>query len=149
MKAVFQICIAVLLICLSYSQGYGQNETPDDRQLVENAVNDYVIALYHAEPQRIERSVDTSLHKIGYFDYEGEAQNHVPMTYQELYDLAAKWNLSRDKVDDNSPNLIEIYDVSSKTASAKLTAVWGIDYMHLSKVDGHWKIMNIIWQSNP
>ncbi len=146
MKAIFHVFIVVLITSLTYNHSYSQNESSTDRQLVKSAVNDYVLALYHAEPQRIERSVDTTLRKVGYFEYEGEAQNHVPMTYQQLYDLAGTWNEKGDKIDDNSPKEIEIYDVSSKTASAKLTAVWGIDYMHLSKVDGRWKIMNIIWQ---
>ena len=146
MKAIFHVFIVVLITSLTYNHSYSQNESSTDRQLVKSAVNDYVLALYHAEPQRIERSVDTTLRKVGYFEYEGEAQNHVPMTYQQLYDLAGTWNEKGDKIDDNSPKEIEIYDVSSKTASAKLTVVWGIDYMHLSKVDGRWKIMNIIWQ---
>ena len=44
---------------------------------------------------------------------------------------------------------IEIYDVNTKTASAKLTAEWGVDYFHLSKVNDQWKIVNVIWQSMP
>jgi len=40
--------------------------------------------------------------------------------------------------------------VYNKTASARLTAEWGIDFMHLSKAaDGRWKILNIMWQSDP
>jgi hypothetical protein len=44
---------------------------------------------------------------------------------------------------------IVIYDVSDQTASAKLTAHWGIDYMHLAKFDGKWKITDILWQTPP
>ena len=120
-----------------------------DHDQVYAAIEDYVLGLYEVAPERIERSVHSSLHKIGYYEYNGEAYNHVPMTYQQLYDLAAKWNKAGDQVDDNSPKEIEIYEVHDKTASAKLTAKWGIDFMHLSKVDGRWKIMNIIWQSDP
>ena len=32
---------------------------------------------------------------------------------------------------------------------ARLDAEWGIDFFHLAKVDGTWKIMNVIWQSYP
>ena len=121
----------------------------DDRQLVKAAVEDYVLAFYNVEPERIVQSVDTTLRKVGYYDYNGKSYNHVPMTYQQLYDLAAKWNTKGDRVTAESPKKIEIYEVHDKTASAKLTAEWGIDFMHLSKVDGRWKIMNIIWQSDP
>jgi hypothetical protein len=42
-----------------------------------------------------------------------------------------------------------ILDILDKTASAKLVADWGIDYMHLAKLDGKWMIKNILWQSPP
>ena len=39
--------------------------------------------------------------------------------------------------------------VLDKTASAKVVAHWGVDYMHLAKVDGRWMIRNILCQSPP
>ncbi len=36
-----------------------------------------------------------------------------------------------------------------QTASVKLIAEWGIDYMHLAKYEGQWKIVNVLWQSHP
>ena len=34
-------------------------------------------------------------------------------------------------------------------ANVKLTAAWGIDYIHLTKAGGTWMIMNVIWQTPP
>ena len=44
---------------------------------------------------------------------------------------------------------ITVYDVLDQTATAKLVAEWGIDYMHLAKFDGKWMIVNVLWQSPP
>lgn len=138
---------SMLFICVSaFSQS---SATKDDRQLVHDAVENYLLALYNVEPELIAKSVDPTLRKIGYYEKDGKYYDNLPMTYQQLYDLAGKWNKSGEEVDDNSPRQIDIYEVHNKTASAKLTAEWGIDFMHLSKVDGQWKIMNIIWQSPP
>lgn len=120
-----------------------------DKELVYAAAEDYVLGLYNVEPERIARSVDTLLTKLGYYDYDGKSYYNVPMTYQKLYDLSAKWNAKGDRANAESPKKIEIFDVLDRTASAKLTAVWGIDYMHLGKIDGKWKIVNIMWQSLP
>ena len=122
-----------------------------DMEAVENAVRDYVDALYNAEPSKIERSVDTTLNKIGYwYDEEnGVYRDNLKMTYQQLYDLAGSWNSKGDRVNEKSPKEIKIYEVNDKTAVAKLTAEWGIDIFHLGKVDDQWKIFNIIWQSHP
>ncbi len=124
-------------------------EQKTDHQLVFEAIEDYVLGLYDVEPDRIERSVDTSLRKIGYYEYNGEAYNNIPMTYQQLYDLSAKWNVEGNRVTSESPKDIEIFEVYDKTATARLTAEWGIDHFHLGKVDGKWKIYNILWQSPP
>ena len=141
--------VLLSLLGISFFSHSSLSQGAVDEELVRAAVEDYVLALYDVEPERIARSVDTALHKIGYYEYNGETYNHVPMTYQQLYDLSAKWNKKGDQVTTDTPQVIEIYEVQDKTASAKLTAKWGIDFMHLSKVDGRWKIMNIMWQSPP
>jgi len=89
LKMIFVLSILIFFSATGHAQ---KMETKTDRELVKAAVEDYVLGLYNVEPERIARSVDTTLHKIGYFDYDGEAYYHVPMTYQQLYDLSAKWN---------------------------------------------------------
>ncbi|MFK8058641.1 MAG: nuclear transport factor 2 family protein [Polaribacter sp.] len=74
---------------------------------------------------------------------------NLEMTHKQLVNLAARWNKSGNQVTENSPKKIEIFDVNTKTASAKLTAEWGIDLFHLAKVNNQWKIVNVIWQSQP
>jgi hypothetical protein len=44
---------------------------------------------------------------------------------------------------------VEIYDVLDQTASAKLTASWGIDYLLLARRDGRWMIRQVLWQTPP
>lgn len=47
------------------------------------------------------------------------------------------------------PKQIDLLDVADQTASAKLTAWWGIDYLHLATHDGCWIIVHVLWQSPP
>lgn len=42
-----------------------------------------------------------------------------------------------------------MYDVQDQTASAKLTAWWGTDYLLLAKEKGRWMIIAVLWQSPP
>jgi hypothetical protein len=111
-------------------------------------VLDYVEALYEADSSRIERSVHRDLFKLGFErDKEGTYKPYR-MTYQELYDLAGRWNKT-GRVPKNSKKEIVVYDVADQTAAAKLTAMWGIDYLHLAKFDGKWMITDILWQTPP
>jgi hypothetical protein len=49
----------------------------------------------------------------------------------------------------DAPKGIDIYEVLDQTASVKLTASWGIDYMLLAKFDGRWMITHVLWQTPP
>lgn len=122
-----------------------------DHKSVKAAIEDYVEGLYQVDSTRIERSVDSTLRKLGYWYNKKDSayRDNLPMSYDQLVRLAARWNKDGKSVNENSPKKIDIYDINSKTASAKLTAEWGIDYFHLGKVNGEWKIFNIIWQSMP
>jgi hypothetical protein len=55
----------------------------------------------------------------------------------------------RSKTPAGAPKVIELYDVQDQTASAKLTAWWGIDYLLLAKQSGRWRITHVLWQSPP
>ena len=118
---------------------------------VEAAIKDYVEGLYLVDSTRIDKSVDKKLRKIGYWYHPDKKMyvDNLEMTHTQLSNLAAKWNKSGKSANENSPKEIVIYDVNTKTASAKLTAEWGIDLFHLAKVDDQWKIINVIWQSQP
>jgi len=122
-----------------------------DYQAVESAILDYVEGIYEVDSTRIERSVHPQLRKRGYWYNAKEAayRDNLDMTYDQLVHLAASWNKSGKRAGDSSPKKIEIYDVNDRTASAKLTAEWGIDYFHLAKLDDKWMIMNVLWQSIP
>ena len=120
-----------------------------DRESVRQAVLDYVEGVYEVAPQRIERSVHPDLVKRGFYTKKGEtAYTASPMTFTELVNLSKTYNKS-GKLPKTAPKEVVVFDVLDQTASAKLTAVWGIDYMQLAKYDGKWMIVNILWQSPP
>jgi hypothetical protein len=119
-----------------------------DRAAVAGAVADYVDALYQVDPARVERSVHPSLSKLG---FTRTAAGYAParMTYDELRALAARWNAGRRVDPARAPREITVLDLLDQTASAKLVADWGVDYLHLAKYDGRWQIVNVLWQSPP
>ncbi|MBT8219936.1 MAG: hypothetical protein HKO89_05430 [Saprospiraceae bacterium] len=135
----------------SESKAESNIEITSEYTAVESAILDYVEALYLVDSTRMERSVSPNLRKIGYWKdpKTGEYRDNLNMTYEQLVSLSARWNTDGKSADEDSVKEIDIYDINDRTASAKLTAVWGIDYMHLAKIDGKWLIMNVIWQSHP
>jgi DNA primase large subunit len=120
-----------------------------DRAGGRQAATDYVEALYQVDSMRVVRSVHPELVKYGYYTRDG-AYRGTPMNFTELKQLAASWNKDQKRVDpDTATKEVVVLDVLDKTASAKIVAHWGVDYMHLAKVDGTWMIRQILWQSPP
>jgi hypothetical protein len=140
--------IATLLLAALWPASGGQSVAAD-RAAVQQAALDYVEGLYEADVTRIERSVHTGLQKRGFWR-ESPSLPWGPqstMTYEQLIALAKTWNAKKDR--DTSIKKVDVYEVLDQTASAKVTAMWGIDYLHLAKYDGRWKIINILWQAHP
>lgn len=138
------LCL-LLIICSFLSQAQTANDE------VTNAVKDYVDAFYYGDTSKIHRSISMRVVKYGYYIpkaktiYEGE-----PMSFKEMIDYAAgvkKRGASANV--EKFPKKIEVFDVQDQTASAKLTAWWGTDYILLAKLDGRWMITHVLWQSPP
>jgi hypothetical protein len=127
-----------------------QQQADADREAVRQAVLDYVEGIYNVEPSRIERSVHPNLAKLGFYRPPAEAAYRAgsKMAFQQLVEIAKTYN-KEGKLRKDAPKEIVIYEVLDQTATVKLTAEWGIDYMHLAKFDGKWMIINVLWQSHP
>ena len=147
MKRVVLTAVVAALIGLS---GSAQSNGNAEKDAVAAAAMDYIVALYEAKPELIARSVHPNLAKVGFYRKKGDtAFTSATMSYQQLFDLAGTWNKDGKRPVATAPKGVTVYEVLNQTASAKVTALWGIDYMHLAKYDGKWKIINILWQEPP
>lgn len=119
-----------------------------DRAGVERAVLDYVEGLYELKPELIERSVHPELVKFGFARRSPDDDWRViPMSYERLHEIAGTYYKEAGGPPPGAPKTVEVLDVLNQTAAAKLTADWGVDYFHLAKYDGRWKIVHVLWQS--
>ena len=146
MKTRFATMLAVAILTVPATAGAQTRDA--DREAVRLAALDYVEGVYNVQPDRIERSVHTSLVKRGFYkDTAAGPYNESPMTYEQLVRLAGNWNKEGKR--DTSIKDVAVLDVLDQTAVAKVTASWGIDYMLLAKYGDRWKITQILWQSHP
>ena len=140
---------ALLLAAAALPMQASQSSAAADRAAVQQAALDYIDGIYLTDTSRIERSVHPQLQKRGFWR-DSATQPWGPqtqMTYEQLVKVAQTWNAKKDR--DLSIKKVDVYEVLDQTATAKIAANWGIDYMHLAKYDGRWKIINILWQAHP
>ncbi len=112
-----------------------------------SVARDYLEGIYEVDPSRIERSVHPDLAKTGLYLHEGEF-TPVGMTYEELLETARTFNAS-GWIPSHAPGHVELVERTDRTAVARVTAVWGIDYLTLARFEDGWKIVHALWQSPP
>lgn len=122
-----------------------------DEENVLQACYNYIDTWYRADTTLAHKSIHPSLRKAGYYYMvdENKYSEQLEMPFRNFIDYAAQWNANGEKANSTSPRDVRIFEISDKTAVAKVTAIWGIDYISLAKIDNTWKIINVLWQSEP
>jgi hypothetical protein len=140
----------LLLLLACPLQLWAQAAPALEHEAVRRAVLDYVEGFYERDSTKFVRSVRPEVYKFGFFvprdssRYEGRS-----MTWPEFHAFANRAKASGRFAAPTAPKEVVIYDVLDQTASAKLTAYWGIDYVLLGKFDGRWMITSVLWQTPP
>ena len=145
-----RLLFLVMTVFMLAIPAVAQEQANSDKEAVRQAVLDYVEGIYNVEPARIERSVSPNLAKLGFYRPPADTAYRPgrTMAFQQLVEIAKTYN-KEGKLRKDPRKEITIYEVMDQTATVKLSAEWGIDYMHLAKIDGKWMIVNVLWQSHP
>lgn len=125
-------------------------QVEQDRDAVRAAVLDYVEGFYEGDTTKLVRSIRPDVVKYGYFKKRGESTySGEAMPWAEFLSYAGQVKARGRPTPATAPKEIAVLDIADQTASAKLTAWWGIDYLHLAKFEGRWMITQVLWQSPP
>lgn len=118
---------------------------------VKQAAFNYIDTFYKADTTLAYKSVHKDVRKVGWwFDKKKEKYStKSEMPFHKLIALAKRWNAKGNRANKESIRKVKVLEVSDKIAVAKVTAVWGIDYLNMVKTKDGWKSINIIWQSKP
>ena len=122
----------------------------DDAALVRRAVLDYVEGFYEGDSTKLVRSVRPEVYKYG-FSRRRDSTRYagMQMHWTAFMDYARNVKARGTQAPPTARKDVVVFDVQDQTASAKLTAVWGTDYLLLAKYDGKWMISSVMWQSPP
>jgi hypothetical protein len=148
MIIIQRLALALLVLITVSTLGTALGGTDEDA--IRQAVLNYANSAYLVKPELVEESVHPKLQKIGYIPrQDGKGYRELWMNFYELKELVSGWNAQGRFDPDTAKREVKILDRLDQTAVARLDAEWGIDFFHLAKIDGTWKIMNVIWQTYP
>jgi hypothetical protein len=120
-----------------------------DRVAVRQAVLDYVEGFYEGDSTKLLRSVAPSVRKNGWYRASPDsAYRPSAMSFPDGFmSYARAVREGRSKTPPNAPKEVAVFEVQDQTASAKVTAWWGTDYLLLARYEGRWMITQVLWQS--
>ena len=119
-----------------------------DRDGVTRAALDYIEGFYEGDTAKLVRSIRPDVYKYG-FDWVAKDKRYVgeQMTWDEILGYARRFKERGRTTPATAPKKVDVLDMLDQTASAKVTAWWGTDYVLLAKYDGKWMITHVLWQS--
>jgi hypothetical protein len=122
-----------------------QAQSPEDLAAIEQTALDYIQGYYSGSPERMERALHPELAKrivrVGE-DGEPVLEN---MTAQMLIEIAGRMS-QRPVPEEEWVDDVKILDVFKNTAAVRIDASQWIDYLHLARWQGEWKIVNVLWE---
>jgi hypothetical protein len=143
----FRTAVALLSLWLVALPASAQTDA--DRAAIRAAALDYIEGWYTGSAERMERALHPDLAKrIVRTDPITRASTLGHQTAATLV------HNTRGGGGEQTPERLRLKDVTildvyQNAASVKIVASGWIDYLHLARWNGAWKIVNVLWESKP
>jgi hypothetical protein len=137
-----------LCVMLIANAGVLAAQTAADSAAIRSAAMDYIEGWYTADAARMERALHPELAKrIVQSDEQGRSR----IGQQSAMTLVSNTRSGGGK---NTPAAqqikdVKILDIFGSSASVRAEMSGWIDYMHLAKWNGQWRIVNVLWELKP
>ena len=116
---------------------------------IRATVLDYVQGWYDGDAARMERALHPELAKrIVRTDATSGKSRLDQMSAMTLVQYTRSGGGKKTPAAERQQD-VQVLDVFENAASARATMSGWVDYLHLAKVDGQWKIINVLWELKP
>lgn len=148
MRKLFQSLLFGLALLLLVA-GTTRAQTTADREAIKQTALDYIEGYYEGNAERMERALHPDLAKrIVRTDPSTGKSKLDNMTAPRLVQITQS-RQGKPTPPDKQQKDVTILDVFENAASVKIVAGDWIDYLHVSKFDGRWVIVNVLWELKP
>lgn len=140
------IRVTLLVLALAWPAGLRAQAAADSTGVTRAAL-DYIEGWYEGNADRMTRAVHPNLVKRIVADRDGASQIQE-MTAKQLIGATAH-GAGRQTPAERRRAEVTILDIFGNAASVRVDADAWIDYLQLGRVDGEWKILNVLWELRP
>ena len=124
-------------------------QAADETAAITATALDYIEGFYNGDPVRMERALHPDLAKrivnVNRTTGKGTLSN---MGATQLVDITRS-RQGKPVPADKQQKDVTVLDVFGNAATVKVVANDWIDYLHVSKIEGRWVIVNVLWEMKP
>ena len=130
------------------ADGENQTERDDIRGEVQVTALNYIEGAYSGNAERMEQALHPELTKML---LNRDRNTGEPSLYKMgASNLIEGTRAGQGNLDPERRNIeVDIFDISHDMALLKVTSAMYIDLLQIAKVNGEWKIINVLWVPNP
>jgi hypothetical protein len=124
------------------------NEDVVSVEEITNVVRDYIESCYEGDPERMARSLHPALVKRTLMPHEVTNRPMIRVTsasqlIENIRGLGERGHVTPEEERRFDLTILDVFD---DVATVKVYADYWLDYIHLIKIDGSWKILNVLWR---
>lgn len=138
------LALLVLLALSVAALAWASNTTSNEKTAVAAVAKNYMDAYYTADAARMQKALHPDFHKRTLENINGHAEISED-TVQSMVEGVRLGSGKEIPVADRVKS-IEVLDVYRDVASVKVVTGRWIDYMHLSKLNGEWRVLDVVLQ---
>ena len=143
MRSLLAVTVAAALIALP-----AHAQTPADSAAIRQAALDYIVGYWEGNGERMERALHPELAKR-IVRTAPSGQSVIQQMSAMTLTLITRGGGGRMVPAAQRRSDVRILDIYQNAASARIDAGQWVDYLHLAKWNGQWKIVNVLWEMRP
>src|SRR3954471_6741796 len=145
LKQSSSIAIIIALLALP---ALARAQSAADSAAIRATALDYIDGWYAADGARMERALHPELAKRNVWSDSTGHSHLIQMSAMTLIQGTRGGGGSRIPAGERS-DAVQILDIFGAAASVRVRAATWVDYMHMAKYNGQWRILNVLWENDP
>lgn len=138
--------VVLSLAFLSLAAADLSAQQPADSAAIRATALDYIEGWFAGNPERMRRALHPELVKRILVTDEVTGRDWVDgMGISKLVE-GTRRGFGSEVSEERRRTDVTILDVTGRAASVKVDAGPWVDYMHLVRANGEWKILNVLWE---
>jgi hypothetical protein len=136
----------ILVVCALANPERSMAQSAADSAAITQAALDYIQGYYSGDADRMERALHPDLAKRIVRTDPGNNRSALEQMSAMTLVQTTRMMAQRPVPEEQRRDEVKILDIFGNVASVRLDAAAWIDYLHVAKWNGEWKIVNVLWE---